>query len=88
MGNILYEILTGLFPFEAEEDSKKVQRLVKKGARPPLGSEFSNSSDPFVQALVNATYRCWEHDPQERASAREIQRYLESTLIKLGVKKS
>jgi serine/threonine protein kinase len=88
MGNIFYSILTGLLPFEEEKDTKKVPSLVKGGGRPPISSNVLNSTDPFDQVLLNATYRCWVQDPMERASAREIQRYLEGTLLRLGIQKS
>jgi hypothetical protein len=88
MGNILYGIMTGLYPFEDEKSSKKVASMVKGGHRPPISYEILNSTNPFEQALLNATHRCWEQNPIVRPSAREIQIYLEDTLIRLGVQKS
>jgi len=86
MGNIFYEIMTGYDVFH-DVKTKKAQSMVKKGSRPKISSTILNSPDPFDQALLHATRRCWEHDPKIRASAREIQRYLEDTLTKLRVQK-
>ena len=88
MGNIFYGIMTGLYPFEEEKKSKKAASLVKGGHRPPISYKILNSTDPFDQALLNATRRCWEQNPKVRPSSREIQKYLEDTLIRLGVQKS
>jgi len=84
MGNIFYEIMTGFWTFYHVK-SKRVPTLVKKGIRPKISPKILNSTNPFDQALLHVTFRCWEHDPKVRASAREIQRYLEDTLNRLGV---
>lgn len=88
MGNILYSLLTGIYPFEKISKSEKVQNLVKKGIRPPISKSILNTSDPFEQTLLNATLACWVQDPQKRATARSIQKYIETQLEKLGVPKS
>jgi serine/threonine protein kinase len=87
MGNIFYALLTGLWPFE-ELKSKKAKNLVKKGSRPPIPEAILNTTDMFDQTLLNATRACWIQDPEKRATARQIQKYIESQLIKLGVQKT
>ncbi len=88
MGNIFYAILTGLYPFDDVSKSRKVQDLVMKGIRPPISKQILNTTDPFERILLNATLECWIQDPNERASARKIQKYFEKQLVELGVQKS
>jgi hypothetical protein len=75
MGNIFFVLLTRIYPFE---DMKKAeaQEAVKKGQRPEIPDEYRSSEDPLIQALVTAIKKCWTHDPQKRATSREIQQYL------------
>lgn len=83
-GNVLYGVLTGKEPFEKEK-SKKTQSLIKKGERPDIPSSYRNSTDPFDQSMIKAIEMCWIQDPKDRASAREVQKFLLSELQRLGV---
>ena len=80
LGNILYTILTGHFPFDDLEDSdtKKAKLLVQKGKRPHVNidADIRNSEDPYEQAMLTAVEMCWKQDPHDRASAREVQAVL------------
>jgi len=81
MGNVFYSLLTGKWPFENRK-TKEAQRLVKNSERPPIDKEIRESDDPLDVALQKALERCWEQDPVERASAREIEQFLEAELAK------
>ena len=81
MGNVFYSLLTGKWPFE-DRKTKEAQRLIKNNERPPIDQEIRDSVDPLDVALLKALERCWEQDPIERASAREIERILEAELAK------
>jgi len=84
-GNILYHILTGVYPFEKQK-SESVREQVIAGERPHIPISVINSTDPFDQAMVKAIQMCWIHDPKERASARQIQEFIIDELQRLGVK--
>ena len=81
MGNVFYSLLTGKWPFE-DRKTKEAQKLIKKNERPPIDQEIRDSDDPLDVALLKALERCWEQDPIERASAREIEQFLEAELAK------
>lgn len=83
MGNVLYSILTLEYPFEHEKD---VYKKVIAGERPAIPQKFLNSTDPFDQTLLKAIEMCWVHDPEKRATARQVQRLLVSTLKRMNVK--
>ena len=86
LGNLLYTILTGHWPFDDVEDvkgSQSVRDLVKTGHRPHINidSDIRKSKNPQVHALVTAIDMCWKQDPHERASAQEVLDVLEAELL-------
>lgn len=84
MGNIYYAIMMKEYPFE-KMSKKKAQQKIMNGERPALSAEYTNSTDQFTQALIKAMKMCWIHNPEERASAREVEQYLDAELTRLGV---
>ena len=86
MGNIFYAILSGLWPFEKEKD-QAAQKKIKQGKRPELPEDMRESTDPFDLALIKAMEMSWIQDPEQRASARQVQQYIGAELRRLGVKK-
>eukprot|EP00529_Nitzschia_sp_RCC80_P011403 CAMPEP_0113502832 /NCGR_PEP_ID=MMETSP0014_2-20120614/33800_1 /TAXON_ID=2857 /ORGANISM="Nitzschia sp." /LENGTH=632 /DNA_ID=CAMNT_0000397717 /DNA_START=251 /DNA_END=2149 /DNA_ORIENTATION=+ /assembly_acc=CAM_ASM_000159 len=83
MGNIIYEVLTNLGPFE-EFETKIARKMVKAGHKPPFPDSILNSTDPFDKAMIHSIEMCWVRDPKKRASAREVQRYITGELKRLG----
>lgn len=81
-GHVLYTMLTSQEPFELEGWSqKKVRTRVMEGDRPHISnSMYRNSDDTKIKELVRAIDLCWEQDPQERPTAREIVKLLRSAL--------
>ena len=79
MGNIFYSLVTGRWPFE-DLKTKEAQRLIKKNQRPPIDDAIRESDDPLDVAMLTAIDRCWEQDPVDRASAREMEKFLETEL--------
>ena len=84
MGNIFYGLLTKKFPFE-DLSTRKTQKAVKAGKRPPVDDKFIESSDPFTKALVKAMKMCWTQSPESRATARAVEQFIDSELTRLGV---
>jgi serine/threonine protein kinase len=75
MGNMLYVLLTGKYPFD---DTKKAeaQDAIKNGQRAVIPDEYLSSDDPLIKALVASINKLWIQDPKKRATSREIQQYL------------
>jgi hypothetical protein len=84
MGNIFYTLLEKTYPFE-DQSKKKAQSLIMSGERPRLSDSNAKSKDEFTQALVKAMNMCWIHDPEKRAGAREVERFLDTELARLGI---
>jgi serine/threonine protein kinase len=79
MGNIFYQILTGLYPFE-DWHRKDMYAAIQKGIRPPIPEKYLNSTDPKEQAMVEAIQTSWIGDPAKRISARKVEQLLKRTL--------
>jgi serine/threonine protein kinase len=74
-GNILYMLLTNMWPFIEDTDGD-AQAQVKKGLRPPIPEGVWNSTNPILNDLKEAMFKCHEQDPMERATAREVETLL------------
>ncbi len=77
MGNVIYSILTELWPFEANNDVKEVQKKITMGIRPPLAN-FHN--DDISSFLVEIIHLCWRQDSNERPTARRIVSLLDDKI--------
>ncbi|KAL7560676.1 hypothetical protein ACA910_001358 [Epithemia clementina (nom. ined.)] len=75
LGNIFYALLTRSWPF-GNLSHKEAKLIVEKGGRPPLPPSIKNSRDPIHKILVRAMKMCQRQNPQDRANAREVERYL------------
>jgi serine/threonine protein kinase len=74
-GNILYMLLTSMWPF-LEETEEEAQEQVKQGLRPSIPEDTWNSTNPIVNDLKEVMFKCHEHDPTKRATAREVETLL------------
>jgi Protein kinase domain len=75
LGNILYTIVEGEYPYRNIGSSDAI-RKVMEGIWPELRKETRKSKDPVIQALLRAMSMCWNKDPSNRASARQILDHL------------
>jgi len=80
-GNILYMLLTNMWPFEDDSD-EEAREKVKRGDRPAIPREIWESTDPSLKALKEAMFLCHEQDPKKRATAREVETFLIDSLLK------
>ena len=73
LGMVVYEILSGFTPFCAD-NSFAILRKVLEGERPkrPEG----DAGKLFTDGIWDVVVRCWEDQPKERASARDVLRCL------------
>jgi len=85
-GNVLYSVLTGLWPWKDIKD-KSARKRIRYGERPEIPSSYRDSTNPFEQALLKLIDLSWIHEPTKRASARELQKFIISELERLGVEK-
>ena len=75
MGNVFYSILTGLWPFEDEDDVQKVQKDITIGIRPSIEG-ISNDESTIAQIIQ----LCWKQSPNERPTATEIVSLLQTKI--------
>lgn len=72
MGVVFYSILTGNSPWEGEKESK-AQKKVIAGKRPEIPDDILESKDVAIQAILRATQRCWQQNPNDRPKAYVIR---------------
>ena len=85
MGNIFYTLVTQKWPFEALKESK-AKRRVKRGERPLVEDKILSNNITETKVLLQAMNMCWTQDPKERATARQVENYLNEELEKLNIK--
>eukprot|EP00978_Attheya_sp_CCMP212_P016408 scaffold42990_cov56-Attheya_sp.AAC.5 len=75
LGNIFYFLLVGERVY-SELHNEEVYDLVKRGERAPIPSKFTTSDDPVYKAIIKAIKMCWIQDPEDRATSKEVAKYL------------
>ncbi|CAB9522380.1 STYKc [Seminavis robusta] len=78
LGNVLYTLLTGYFPFDdmdSDTETKTMKRMVEHGKRPRINidQDYTHSNDPLVRTMVTAIKWCWEQNPHSRPSAQQLE---------------
>jgi hypothetical protein len=79
MGNNIYVLLTGLWPYytaETEFDERVVGKKVKKGIRPYVDERYRHRS-VVEQRMVEIMEQCWEIDFEKRVSIFDVVRQLD-----------
>jgi serine/threonine protein kinase len=84
VGTVLYEMVTGRWPFEGELLNNPDRKLFEnrypqiRGHRPPRPGQFNVQLTPGLEAVV---MKCIAYSPQQRfRSARELAKALASLL--------
>ena len=84
VGAVLYEMLTGRWPFEEELLNNLDRKLLEnrypqiRGHRPPRPSQFNTQLAPGLEAVVT---KCLAHPPRQRfQSAPELAKALAGLL--------
>lgn len=78
-GNIFYSLIMEEYPFH-DRPRKEVPKTVMRGERPPFYADLWNSTDPIIKTLREAMLMCHEQEPEDRASAREVNDFLKKKL--------
>ena len=81
MGNVFYALLTESWPFDELKD-KDAQTRIINGERPFIPESISKSNDPNQIALLEAMKMCWSQNPSDRATARDVLKYVTKQLSK------
>ena len=83
LGNTIYTILTGHWPFEGVRNNV-VHNKVRSGERSPLPEAIMKSDNKYTQGLIEAMKMSQRQVPSERASAREVETFLKHILQQSG----
>ena len=75
MGNNIYVVLTGLWPFYEDKPYSAVQRKILQEERPYIDDRYREGS--YIEhKLVEIMERMWEFKPQDRPSIFEVVEFL------------
>jgi hypothetical protein len=78
MGNNIYILLTGLYPFYDTTSISKIEQMVQAGETPFVDDRYRNRS--MVEGrLVEIMEPCWAFDPVDRVDIFEIVAHLRET---------
>lgn len=73
-GMVLFELLTGVLPFEGLQQAEIV-RAVGKGERPDIPEKYRN------EAIVQLIEACWSQNPEDRPTFKEIYQLFDKGLV-------
>jgi serine/threonine protein kinase len=79
LGNIFYMLLMLELPFQGLP-AKDAAEKIKTGERPSFYADVWDSPDPYIQALKSAMIMCHQHNVTERATARQVETFLQGKL--------
>mmetsp|Transcript_57150 Transcript_57150/g.124198 ORF Transcript_57150/g.124198 Transcript_57150/m.124198 type:complete len:141 (+) Transcript_57150:2-424(+) len=81
-GLVLYEILTGLLPFDGWSTVQLLRRVGERGERPPLHHEPRLTQlleHPWAQSVATLVSHCWDQEPTRRPVMSTVLQMLEAT---------
>lgn len=78
MGNLIYTVMTDLYPFEKPQNLNRIETLnrVVNGERTEIPEHIRESDDPSYKAMIKALDMCWKYSWEKRPSAKFITDYL------------
>jgi len=73
-GVMLWQVVTGLTPYQGMTQERFVNGVIRGGLRPPVYIEEDDENDELALPanLVEVLEKCWAHDPQKRAKMSEV----------------
>jgi len=91
MGNIFYYLLTGVNPWTKLEVPKKptkdeINDSKREGGIPYLPDKYSNTKDPIKSVLRSVMHRCFQFNPEDRPTARELKNELDGVINQMKTK--
>ena len=89
MGHIFFRLICGHEPWNKLEPGGKpskdvINEKVEQGKLPSIPEDVLKTEDPEVAAIRDAMLDCYQPDPKDRPSSREIAKKLEVALEKLA----
>ncbi|KAL7560672.1 hypothetical protein ACA910_001354 [Epithemia clementina (nom. ined.)] len=83
LGNIFYMLVAREWPFENTKE-KIAMKAIMKGQRPRLPTIVQNTTNPIIRILIEAMQMCHRQDPEQRATSREVEKFLKAEIQRLA----
>jgi serine/threonine protein kinase len=78
MGNMIYTLLVGLWPYYSEDDTRKIQKMSMMGIRPYLDARYRSRS-LIERRMIEIMDQCHELKPEDRPQIFEVVLHLKET---------
>ncbi|KAG8720559.1 hypothetical protein FRC09_009379 [Ceratobasidium sp. 395] len=88
LGMTMLEILTGQEPFHEIVNGHQISLAVTRDRMIPKRPECLTAKNTQHETFWNAACRCWAHNPNQRATAEEVEQFLKSAPGESGLTKS
>lgn len=90
LGHIFFRLISGAEPWNRLEPGGKptkdeVNAKVQQGILPTMPDSILQATDPEIIAIRDVMLQCYEKDPKDRPSAREIANTLQKELLRLRI---
>ncbi len=79
IGNMLYILLTGLWPYYNETDYERIQELSLRGVVPFIDPRYQRRSEA-ERRLVELMHLCYRRNPEDRVDIFTVVQHLRETL--------
>lgn len=76
MGNNIYVLMTGLWPFYTEDEDETIQHWVRTGKRPYIDDRYRYSDNLIEREFVKIMEEMWEGDIHDRPDIFKIVKWL------------
>jgi Protein kinase domain len=79
MGNLIFTLLTGLFPFHNTTAYSKIQNITLSGATPYVHPQLRRAPNYILQRLLDIMDQCHKFDPAQRPTIFQVYQFLQET---------
>ncbi|KAG7341036.1 protein tyrosine kinase [Nitzschia inconspicua] len=86
LGMAHYHMLTNRWMWEGQPGRKNSMRRLMAGERPQIPQQYSD--DVYTSAIVKVILQCWNHNPNERPTARQVAETLKAHFVQTGMRKN
>jgi Protein kinase domain len=79
MGNLIFTLLTGLFPYHNTTAYPKIQNITMEGTTPFVHEQLRQAPNYILQRLLHIMDQCHVYDPTQRPTIFAVYQFLQET---------
>ncbi|KAG7357836.1 protein tyrosine kinase [Nitzschia inconspicua] len=86
LGMAHYHMLTNRWMWEGQPGRKNSMGRLMAGERPTIPQQYSD--DVYTSAIVKVIQQCWNHNPNERPTARQVAETLKAHFVQTEMRRN